>query len=123
MSEFQLGQHVSYTEHLRRRSAGPGEFLGPDKIWSSNAGPFSGSGWEEHRWPGGEGIIVGKRTLSNGNLRWLGEGAGNSYDPVESFTAYLVAYDLRRKPLYVHPEHITPTLPVGATPTAQEGTL
>ena len=122
MSDFQLGQRVAYTEHLRRRSAQPGEFGGPDKIWSPNAGPFSGPGWEEHRWPGGEGMIVGRRTLSNGNLRWLGEEGGNSYISTESFTAYLIAYDLHRKPVHVLPEHITPTHPVGATNITQEAT-
>ena len=104
MTEYQLGQRVTYTEHLRRRFAQPGEFKMGDKIWSNNHGPLYREG---HRWPGGEGVIVGKRTLSNGNLRWLGEEGGNSYISTESFTAYLIAYDLHRKPVHVLPEHIT----------------
>lgn len=104
---FALGQRVTYSEHIRRRSAQPGEFLGPNKIWSNSLGPLY---LEGHRWPGGEGVIVGKRTLSNGNTRWLGEDDGNGYEPTEHFTAYLVAYDLRRKPVHVLPEHITPEL-------------
>lgn len=119
MSDFQLGQHVTYTEHLRRRSAQPGEFMGPERLWSNSWGPLYR---EDHRWPGGKGIIVGKRTLSNGNTRWLGEDGGNGYEPVESFTAYLIAYDLHRRPVHVLPEHITPTLPVGATTTGLDQT-
>lgn len=95
---FRLGERVAYTEHLRRRAAQPGEFDGPDKIWSNNHGP--------HRWPGGEGVIVGKRTLSNGNTHY-GYDEGTTYLQTEHFTAYLIAYDLHRKPVHVLPEHIT----------------
>ncbi|WP_461169295.1 hypothetical protein [Arthrobacter sp. Z1-15] len=110
MSDFQLGQRVTYSEHLRRREAGTGEFgLRPDRLWSSNAGHFSGEGWEEHRWPGGEGVIVGKRTLSNGTANWLGDG-GTEYVPTWHFTAYLIAHNLHRKPVYVLPEHIEPVI-------------
>lgn len=109
MSGFQLGQRVRFSTHLRRRSAGPGEFLGPDKIWSANAGPFSGPDWEEHRWPGGEGVIVGKRTISNGDVNYRYD-EGSDYVAAEYFTAYLIAYDLYRKPVHVLPEHITAEL-------------
>lgn len=101
--EFTLGQRVAYSEHIRRRASRPGESGGPDKIWSNNPGP----GLDDQHWPGGKGIIVGKRTLSNGNTRWMGEDAGYIYDSLEHFTAYLIAYDLQRKPVHVLPEHIT----------------
>ena len=117
MSGFELGQRVAYTEHLKRRSAGPGEFMGSDRFWSN--GPNLPG---DHRWPGGEGVIVGKRTLTNGNIRWLGEDEGNGYAPVESVTAYLIAYDLHRKPVHVLPEHITATLPEGANAAASAPT-
>lgn len=106
--EFELGQRVAYSEHIRRRDTGPGEFDfdKPNRIWSTNGGPFSGTGWEEHRWPGGEGVIVGKRTLSNGRASWQEEGY-TQYTIKETFIAYLIAYDLRRKPVHVLPEHIT----------------
>ena len=56
------------------------------------------------------GIVVGKRTLSNGCRVWQGDEDGGMYEfiPDEHFTAYLVAFDLHRKPVHVRPEHITP---------------
>lgn len=104
MSGFALGQRVKYAEHIRRRNSRPGEFLGPDRIWSSHAGP----GMEKHKWPGGEGIIVGRRTLSNGVNHYNGYDEPIVYEPTERFTAWLVAFDLHRKPVHVLPEHITP---------------
>lgn len=102
MSEYKLGQRVRYGEHIRRRHSRPGEFLGPNRIWSNHAGP----GMESQPWEGGEGIIVGKRTLSHGDTTYYGD--YSEYVPRKTFTAYLVAYDLQRKPVHVLPEHITP---------------
>lgn len=99
MSDFQLGQLVTYSEHIRRRDSRPGEFLGPNRIWSNNGGPGL-----ENTYAGGEGVIVGKRTLTEGNVSYVGEYA--EYIPRRSFTAYLIAFDLRRKPVHVLPEHI-----------------
>lgn len=42
------------------------------------------------------------------------------YTPTEHFTAYGIAYDLRRTPVFVRPEHIDATLPVGATTITQD---
>jgi hypothetical protein len=100
MSGFTLGQRVRYAEHIQRRHSRPGEFDGPDKIWSAE--PYPGG-----RTKGGEGIIVGKRTLSNGHTQWMGEYGGTVYSVAESFTAYVIAFDLRRKPVFVLPQHIT----------------
>lgn len=55
--------------------------------------------------PGCNGIIIGKRTLSNGINRW-GQDYGNVYFPKVSFVGYIAAFDLKRKPIYVRPEDI-----------------
>lgn len=99
MSDFTLGQRVKYAEHIKRRNSRPGEFLGPNRIWSNEP-------WPGHVLPGGEGIIVGKRTLSNGDAHW-GYDESSTYTSKESFSAYLIAFDLHRKPVHVLPEHIT----------------
>lgn len=103
MSDFQLGQRVAYSTHVRRRHARPGEFLGPQRIWSTNPGPGI---LQDNLWDGGEGVIVGKRTLSDGNVTYYGDAPGE-YVPSKTFTAWLIAYDLQRKPVHVLPEHIT----------------
>ena len=54
-----------------------------------------------------EGIIIGARTLSNGVNSWE-EDMGNVFTPQSYFKAYLVAFDLRRKPLFVKLEDILP---------------
>lgn len=73
--------------------------------------------WESEHYPGQpepeptRGIVVGTRFLANGAL-----GGGSWDEPVsftteERFRAYLIAYDLHRKPVLVLPEHITVITP------------
>lgn len=47
-----------------------------------------------------EGIVIGKRTLFNGYCIYDKE-AGNIFHPEETIQAYLVALDMKRKPVYV----------------------
>lgn len=101
MNEYQLGQRVRYSTHIQRRHSRPGEFLGPNRIWSTHAGP----GMEDKPFKGGEGIVIGKRTLTHGNTTYWGD--YSEYTPAKTFTAWLVAFDLRRKPVHVLPEHIS----------------
>lgn len=101
MTEFQLGQRVRFTTHLRRRLGNKGTDE-HRKVWSTT-GRYPTAG--EH--PGGEGIIVGKRKLANGDREWWDE-AGYIFLPKEYLDAYLVAFDLHRKPVHVLPEHLTP---------------
>lgn len=115
MSDFQLGQRVTYTKHILRRDSRPGDFTGPNRLWSSELYP----GTETN---GGEGIIIGKRTLSNGNAHWIGYDGPTAYKPTQHFTAYLIAHDLHRKPVHVLPEHITATVPEGANAATQDPT-
>lgn len=102
MSRFDLGQRVTFSTRLNRRV----------KYWGSDTEQFD-KFWStldrvRQPLPGGEGIIVGKRTLSNGNTHWL-EGDGVTvYDAKEHFQAYLIVTSLRTAPIHVLPEHITP---------------
>lgn len=55
----------------------------------------------------GDGILIGKRTLVNGERDFLGYDEGVAFRRGESFSAWLVAYDMQRNPVYVLPEHLT----------------
>jgi hypothetical protein len=52
-----------------------------------------------------EGIVVGIRHLSNGTVRYFPDGE-TDYRPTEHFPALLVAFDLRRKPVFVLPADV-----------------
>lgn len=98
-ADFQLGQPVSYRHTIRRRPKFWGrDTVQFDKFWTTEVYPGKHT-------EGGQGIVVGKRTLSNGNTSYAYDD-GTTYTPKEHFTAYLVAYGLRRKPVFVLPEHL-----------------
>ena len=48
------------------------------------------------------GTITGKRTLSNGTVQY----DDNHYTPDEYFRAYIVVFDMYKKPVYVLPEDL-----------------
>jgi hypothetical protein len=104
-AEFVLGQRVRFAEHIVRVSRQEWEKGKPDRFWSGEAYPGK-------RRDGGEGIIIGKRTLTEGNVASAQEGDGwgtytvTTYEKTRHFTAWLVVKDLRSKPVYVLPEHI-----------------
>lgn len=53
------------------------------------------------------GVIVGWRTLANGDVEYgNGYDSGTEFYPTEHFKAYLVAYDMRKKPVYVLPKDL-----------------
>lgn len=56
-----------------------------------------------------EGVIVGHRTIQNNWVDWIGDDEGNYAVPTKYISAYLVAYDLRKNPVYVLPEHMERT--------------
>ncbi len=65
--------------------------------------------WTRTRWGKDQhtGVIVGWRTLSNGKVTYGNDWDGSDeFRPTEHFKAYLVAYDMRRKPVYVLPEDL-----------------
>lgn len=53
-----------------------------------------------------EGVIVGERVLANGEVIWGGWDELTTFHPKEYIKAYLVAFDMRRKPVYVLPEDL-----------------
>lgn len=105
---YELGQKVTFSHALSRSTTPVGA-----REWHSH--PYEADAAREQ-----QGIIVGKRRLANGAVRW--EEWGAEFDASEYFTAYLIAFDLRRTPVFVRPEHINPTLPVGETTTGLDHT-
>jgi hypothetical protein len=101
MSDYQMGQRVRFSRHIVRRSAREWEQNRPDRIWSAEAYPG-------HYLHGGEGIIIGRRTLTEGDVVWNGGEEQSVYRKTRHFTAWLIAFDLRFKPVHVLPEHIEP---------------
>lgn len=107
---YALGDRVTFTRSLHRTTRDPSH-------WPEQAGRRANAKvWTTERWLGDispaeprPGIVVGKRTLANGLHIWGSYEDPDTFRPIEHFTAYLIAYDLRRSPVYVLPEHITPT--------------
>lgn len=97
-NDYGLGDKVTFSHPLHRKETLASEVWQGRWLHEWQPDPFQ---------PTRPGVIVGRRTLSNGNVHYLGED-GTDYRPTEHFTAYLVAFDLRRKPVLVRPEHITP---------------
>ncbi|MFS0715511.1 hypothetical protein ABC337_04805 [Arthrobacter sp. 1P04PC] len=100
MSGYVFGQRVHFVSHLERRYVEiPGSSQW-EKKWTPKLtykGELDGAG---------EGIIIGKRTLANGENQYNGYDEPITFIPKERVTAFLVAFDLHRKPVHVLPEHI-----------------
>jgi hypothetical protein len=86
IKQLQLGERVLYTGHLKRVSDWP------SKRWMLL----------EHD---GEGIVIGRRTLSNGHNVSLGED-GIVYVVDERFPVVLVSFALHRSPAIVPVSHV-----------------
>jgi hypothetical protein len=99
MGELRLGQRVRFNIYLKRgwqestRANPHGHY--DDTVWYAIEGPVR------------EGIIIGKRTVSNGERHWIGPEEGSAYIGKRYFPVYLIAFDLGRKPQLVRPEDIT----------------
>lgn len=95
MSEYELGEKVTAASTITRRHEPPNR-----RRWVRVADmraeiePVSG-------------VIVGWRTLSDGRFDDFGYYEPSEYLPTRHFKAYLVAFDMREKPLYVLPEDLT----------------
>lgn len=88
--EIKLGQPISFSiVFVRREEWKKGEYLTTRrKVWGHKQVSET------------TGIIIGKRTLSNGNTHHDSE-AGWMYAADEYFPAYIVAFDLKRSPVLV----------------------
>lgn len=96
MAQFELGQKVRYTHRLLRQGDAPYH-----KSWL----PIPTFTKEPL-----EGIIVGLRTLQNGISQYDWTAEQQLFTPDSYVTAYMVVSDLRRKPVFVLPEHIEEVL-------------
>jgi len=102
MSEYTFGQSVQFTRSLVRRYEHGGTSWEGRKVWKAEQYPGQ---------PDPEptpGIVVGVRTLANGTNTYGGYDEPIQFKATERFTAYLVAHDMRRKPVLVLPEHLSP---------------
>lgn len=96
MPEYEFGQRVTVQKSLVRTRLPHGR-----KMWLTTG-------------PGGEGLVIGKRTLSDGVVRWESDddlfAAANAgyyvWDAERYFTVYLVVYGMRSKPVHVLPEYL-----------------
>lgn len=97
MEEFTLGQWVEFTHRLRRSYSSSSRYNTWIKAWVVD--PLRPAGKPQR------GIVIGQRTLSNGENHYLGDD-GIQYRPKNYFKVYLISFDMRRNPVYVLPEHI-----------------
>lgn len=112
---YALGDRVIFTRSLHRRTVSRDSIVGE---WPHERTIYrTYKEWTVERWIGDTappeprlGIVIGKRVLANGFLRYAYE-EGTTFEPDQRITAYLIAYDMHRNPVYVLPEHITPTTP------------
>jgi hypothetical protein len=91
--------HFDYSDILRRQSVTPYDIKQPmRKEWRKTQ--WGKRGDLRH------GLIIGVRTLSNGTITWFSD-EPIVFHPEMYFTAYLIAYDLRRNPVYLLPDDVT----------------
>lgn len=96
IGEVKLGTRVQFSVYIERKFGDAmrnefGYFLGYKKFWKLIPGKIQ------------EGIVVGIRNLSDGRTERVPEGQDGYYIE-KSFKAYLIATDLRRKPVFVKVE-------------------
>ena len=99
MSEYELGEKVTAASTLTRRHEPPNR-----RRWVRVADWRAEMGLPVDPVPG---VIVGWRTLSDGRVDFGGYYEPTEYRPTRHFKVYLVAFDMREKPLYVLPEDLT----------------
>lgn len=113
---YEFGDRVTFTRSLHRHTVSR-QVVSPSE-WGDQHRFRSYKEWTVERWIGDDnttapveprpGIIIGKRTLANGYLHYESYEDPITFKPDQHLTAYVIAYDLHRSPVYVLPEHITP---------------
>lgn len=104
-----LGQKVSFNKCLHRTV----KYEANGHGWNERKNT-----WVEKDHPDSMGIIIGKRTLQNGVSQWENE-EGWMFIPNQWVTAYLVAFNLRQKPVFVLQEHLTIAAALNETSTSK----
>lgn len=109
MSNWKLGDRVQITHRLNKQTWDPETY---EKFAISPYLYDQRIVRQEKRWvpvpAQHEGVIVGHRTVQNNWVDSAGEYL-NYAVPTKYISAYLVAYDLRKNPVYVLPEHMERT--------------
>ena len=106
--EFTFGEHVTITHRLVRRVKYPGSYIRL-KVWEPEGSTVRHRGMFQPPEVVAEpipAIVIGIRTLADGETSWGSEDEPIAFIPQKRFKAYLVATDLRSAPFYVLPEHI-----------------
>lgn len=98
---YELGQPVRFTRNLYRKRVYPQTGYGK---WRSEWQPYAYLGEREPA--PRDGIVIGVRTLRNGDCVILGYDEPIVFRGTESVTAYLIAFDIRRAPVLCLPEHV-----------------
>ena len=99
-----LGQRVTFTWTLHRTYVPRGQ--------DETGGGWFRKGWVTSSYPGQptpqprEGILIGVRRLANGKCIAGDYETPTMFRAEEHFTAYLIAFDIRRNPVYCLPEHV-----------------
>lgn len=97
-----MGDPVEFTHYLVRRTAAFGHERRErgDRIWErAEVTDLQIALPDARRSSTLRGIIVGKRTLAEGNAEW--DEGYSTFVPKSHLRAYLVAFDLKRRPVYV----------------------
>lgn len=97
MPEYQLGDRVTMT--------GTVEKVHVDEWTRYLESPLVPDWRAQGRPPYSTGIVIGQRTLQEGTTDWF-EGVAD-FRPKHARVAYLVAFDLYRKPCMCLPEQLT----------------
>jgi hypothetical protein len=95
VTEFALGERVAFSKTLSRTRRWDSKKRVAVKRWEYVESPWLPKPVTNI------GVIVGVRVLSNGEVD-----ADNEYIAAHHFTAYVIAYDLRRAHVLVRPEDI-----------------
>lgn len=102
-AKIKLGDQITFTHTLERRTKESGDHITNYKVYRSYEDVPFRKGWKTKAGEPCTGIIVGQRTLQVGEVS--GAMAESSYERAliikETIPAYLVAYDLNRKPVLV----------------------
>lgn len=97
MSEPQFGDLVTFSHNLKRGYEGGRKIWTPEPAfnpWGPDAGTVR------------KGILIGKRTLSEGRVHHDYED-GSDWEADKYVRAFLVAFEMHRKPVFVLPEHLS----------------
>lgn len=92
LSDLKLSQRVVFSAKLKRKWYKMG--IQDIKSWTPARCDYT------------DGVVIGIRTLSDGNVDYGGSEDGTQYRPTRHFKAVLVAYSLYRKPVLVLPQDL-----------------